>query len=170
MSRKSRGESVTWLPRLVTPEINTAKQEQGPERTPTCSTPAPRPRRARSAQQVRTCGASPRPDRSEYRSRQPAEAAWGPLCLGRRWRPPWLCSRCILRPGQKLCKYQCLSLSATCRAFRLESVGQWVGGWDVETQGEEGLRLVGTSVAFLKGLEKCLTWWGFGFVFILILV
>ena len=29
MSRKSRGESVTWLYRLVTPEINTAKQELG---------------------------------------------------------------------------------------------------------------------------------------------
>lgn len=41
MSRKSRGESVTWLSRLVTPAINTAKQEQGLERTPTCSTPAP---------------------------------------------------------------------------------------------------------------------------------
>lgn len=61
MSRKSRGESVTWLSRLITPEINKAKQEQGLERTRTSSTPAPRRRRARSAQQVRTCGASPGP-------------------------------------------------------------------------------------------------------------
>lgn len=69
-----------------------------------------------------------------------------------------------------MCKYQRLSLSATCRVFRLESVGQWVGGWDAETQGEEDLRLFGASGAFLKGLEKCSTWWAFGFVFILILV
>ncbi|MEJ1280925.1 hypothetical protein NN561_011872 [Cricetulus griseus] len=33
LSRKSRGESVTWHSRLVTPVINTAKQEQGLERT-----------------------------------------------------------------------------------------------------------------------------------------
>lgn len=107
-------------------------------------------------------------DRSEYHSRLPSAAAWGPSCLGQRWRPPGICTCSSHRPGEKLCQYQHLSLSATCRAFRLGSVGQWVGGWDVESQREEDLRLFGTSVAFLKGLEKCSTWWVFGFVLILV--
>lgn len=140
LSRKSRGESVTWHSRLVTPVINTAKQEQGLERTTSdllhsCTATEEseeRPASAHLPSIPSQCGA----DRSEYHSRLPAVAACCGSCLARRWRPAWLCSRCSHRPGG-LCKCHvshCLPPAA------FPGLRAWVGGlrvWDAETQEEE---------------------------------